>query len=643
MITRLFDPNKENLVKISWCANKKRADRNAAFENGSVLEYNLNVSRTLGCAKVYLYTYSGFDESKSEQYELAWQKSENGNDIYVLKTDFSRCLKEDGTGLVYCRFCFVCDDSTRFYTSSINNIDFVLTDSAEGSKPFRILFYNKTFTTPDWAKSGVMYHIFVDRFNRGSYMPQKRDDCVLIDDWYDVSKIEFPEYAGAPLANNTFFGGNLYGIAEKLEYLKDLGVTILYLSPIFKAYSNHKYDTGDYETVDEMFGGDKALRKLLDKAHKMGMRVILDGVFNHTGDDSKYFNRYGKYSSVGAYQSQDSNYYPWYDFEEHPDTYKSWWGIEILPKLRTDKQEIREYFTGKSGIVKKWLDFGIDGWRLDVADELPDEFLDSLRCAAKAEKNDSLIIGEVWENAADKISYGKMRKYFLGSQLDSVMNYPVKNAICDFVLNKNAQEFYNRVTDIYSSYPPFVSNALMNILGTHDTERILTVLSGVSVSGKTNSEISKIRLSDTEKRIAEKRLLLASILQFTLPGMPSVFYGDEAGMEGYGDPFCRRTFPWGNEDKALTKHYQRLCKLKYTYTPLHDGGLNFIKNEGSLCVYERRNKDGFVLVLANAGTKDKFFDLGSKALTNILTGEKYKGEITIPVESAVIFGNMKNL
>ncbi len=641
MLIRLFNPNQEKYVTISKRCCKKNADNSAAFESGSVLEYTLSVSRKLGCTCVYLYTYSGFDESKSAQYELCWQKSENGNDVYTLKTDFSRMLCEDGTGLVFCRFHFKCDDNTCFYTNSVNNIDFTLTNEIQNAKPFRILFYDKAFETPDWAKRGIMYHIFVDRFSRGSYTPKKRDDCVLVDDWNDVSKIEFPEYAGAPMANNTFFGGNLYGVAEKLDYLHDLGVTILYLSPVFKAYSNHKYDTGDYEQVDEMFGGNEALSELIDKAHKLGMKIILDGVFNHTGDDSKYFNRYGKYPTVGAYQSQDSEYFPWYDFEDHPNKYKSWWGIEILPKLRTDKKEIREYFTGEKGIVRKWLDFGIDGWRLDVADELPDEFLDSLRKAAKDKKADSMIIGEVWENAADKISYGKRRKYFLGSQLDSVMNYPIKNAIISFVMNSNAHTFFNQVTDIYSSYPPFVSNTLMNILGTHDTERILTVLSGVSVQGLTNAEISKVRLSDEERAAAAKRLLLASILQFTLPGMPSVFYGDEAGMEGYSDPFCRRTFPWGNENKVLTEHYRKLCSIKCTCTPLHNGELEFTEIKDSFCMFKRTNKDGFVLIAANAGKESVCF-CSDKALYNLMTGEKCRGTIEVPAESALILSNIKN-
>jgi len=640
MLIRLFNPNKEKNANISKRCGKKNADKSSAFESGSVLEYTVSVSRKLGCVKVYLCTFSGFDESKTERHELVWQKCEDGSDVYTLKTDFSGTLLEDGAGLVFCRFVFKCDDNTSFYTNSINNIDFELTSNEQSAKPFRILFYDKAFETPDWAKCGVMYHIFVDRFYRGSYTPKKRDDCILVENWNDVSKIEFPEYAGAHLSNNTFFGGNLYGIAEKLDYLKELGVTVLYLSPVFKAYSNHKYDTGDYEQVDEMFGGNKALSKLIDKAHALGMKIILDGVFNHTGDDSKYFNRNGKYASLGAYQSKDSEYFSWYDFEEYPEKYKSWWGIKILPKLRTDKEEIREYFTGKKGIVRKWLNFGIDGWRLDVADELPDEFLDALRSAAKDEKNDSLIIGEVWENAADKISYGKRRKYFLGSQLDCVMNYPIKNAILDFVMKGNAELFYNNVTDLYSSYPPVVSNVLMNVLGTHDTERILTVLSGVSVEGLTNTEISKIRMTHKERNTASRRLLLASILQFTLPGMPCVFYGDEAGMEGYGDPFCRRTFPWENQDISLIEHYKKLCRIKYTCTPLHDGKLTFAKANSSFCIFKRTNKDGFVLVAANAGKESHSFNT-EKTLYNLMNAKICRGTIEVPAESALILSNLK--
>ena len=490
--------------------------------------------------------------------------------------------------------------------------------------------YNKDFSTPDWAKNGVMYQIFVDRFCKGNKKVPVRKDCKINDDWYDG----IPEFAaknGDPLENNMFFGGTLWGVIEKLDYLKELGVNILYFCPIFKAFSNHKYDTGDYETVDEMFGGDEAFFELVKEAKRRDMRIVLDGVFNHTGDDSKYFNRYGKYKGVGAYQSKDSEYYDWYKFEDFPDKYEAWWGIEILPRLMGDNKKVQDYFLSQKGIVRKWIKSGIDGWRLDVADELSESFLEGLNKAAKQEKSDALVIGEVWENAADKVSYDKRRKYFRGKQLDSVMNYPVKYAIIDFIKDKNAEKFYNSVTEIYSSYPQFCSDVLMNLVGSHDTERILTILGGESPEGKTNAELSTKKMTPEQLLDGIQKLKVASVLQFTLPGMPMIYYGDEAGMEGYHDPFCRRPYPWGRENKDLLSHYTRLCHIKREEKSLHSSPLEFVCHNDGLVVYKR----GSLLILVNTSDEEKTFEVKGK-YTELLLGKPEKDEVILPAMSAKI-------
>ena len=511
--------------------------------------------------------------------------------------------------LLRCRFVLTLSDGTEYFTDSVNNVDFTLSDSADVT-PFRILCYEDGFTVPE-GFGGVMYQIFPDRFSDGGRKFPVRDDAVLNEDWYG-GITEYAEYPGAFVKNNVFFGGNLVGIAEKLDYLSSLGVTMLYLNPIFEAYSNHKYDTGDYMKVDAMFGGDEALAELIEKAHSAGIKIILDGVFNHTGDNSVYFNRYGKYGSVGAYQSENSPYHDWYIFGEFPDKYESWWGIDILPKLNQTNESCRAFFTGKGGVCEKYIRMGIDGWRLDVADELPEVFLDELRRRVKAANRDALIIGEVWENAADKVAYGKLRNYLGGGQLDSVMNYPFRNAALAFVLHGDDETLYNTLTEIYASYPPAVCGVLMNLLGTHDTSRILTELSDEDLSGLSNAELSHHKMSDGAKRLAVKRLKLASILQYTVYGFPSVYYGDEAGVEGGHDPFCRTPYPWGLEDSELLEHYKALGKMRKERACLQGGDFETVYHGHGTYIFKRTDKKSGeeLYVAANASENDFVFDFG---------------------------------
>ncbi len=627
MLPHLLDNGEiKKYIKINKSAKGKDASRRGAFAGNEKLEIGLEITRRLGVTKVYL-CLDNDNEGTYTETELCVEETSLSTDYYSVKLDFGK-LCPDGDGLFFWKIK-LCVGSRCFYSHSINNVDYCFSD-LDSTKPFRLLVYSKDFSTPDWAKQGVMYQIFVDRFCKGSVKVPVRKDCKINHDWYEG----IPEFAaknGDPLENNMFFGGTLWGVIEKLDYLKELGVNILYFCPIFKAFSNHKYDTGDYETVDEMFGGDKAFSELVKQAKKRDMKIILDGVFNHTGDDSKYFNRYGKYRNVGAYQSEKSKYFDWYKFEEFPNKYEAWWGIEILPRLMGDNPNVQNYFLSEKGIVRKWIKEGISGWRLDVADELSETFLEGLNKAAKTEKGDALVIGEVWENAADKVSYGKRRKYFRGRQLDSVMNYPVKYAIIDFIKDRNAEKFYNSVTDIYSSYPQFCSDVLMNLVGSHDTERILTILGGDSPEGKTNDELSTKKMTPEQRSEGVKRLKVASVLQFTLPGMPMIYYGDEAGMEGYHDPFCRRPYPWGRENKELLGHYTKLCHIKREEESLRSSPLEFVCHKDGLCVYKR----GKLLVLVNVSNEEKTYDIKGK-YTELLCGKAEKDEISLSPMSAKI-------
>ena len=443
MLARLHESLEEGCFPvITKTVNGEDVSAMGAFSLGTPLCFSVKCSRRWGVHAVVLRIARDGEEPRD--IPLAFFQMEGDEDEYrcELLLDESFCGGPDG--LFYYEFLLLRGFDTLF-SQTENNVD--ASFEYHSDRKFRLLVYGSDFRVPDWFSGGTMYHVFVDRFFCGTGDVGAREDAVINRDWHGGIK-QYAPYPGAPVANNEFFGGNLWGVAEKLDYLSSLGVTTIYLSPIFKAYSNHKYDTGDYMQVDEMFGGEQALAHLIERANQYGIRLILDGVFNHTGDDSRYFNRYGKYESEGAYQSVNSPYHDWYCFDQFPHTYRSWWGIEILPKLNPSSVSCRSFLAGKGGVAEAYIQKGIGGWRLDVADELSDDFLDLLRTTVKgASDGQGLIIGEVWENAADKIAYGKRRRYFRGKQLDSVMNYPLRNAILAFVQNGDARMFYNGLTE----------------------------------------------------------------------------------------------------------------------------------------------------------------------------------------------------
>ena len=588
-------------IKIEKTVHGQDVTALGAFEKGTNVVFHAKIPCKLGIAAAVLRIAPDGEEQTDVPFVFSSRDADT--DIYTLSLSTAELCGEDPDGLFFYEFLFLRGLDT-FFSDSVNNVDFTLTDHT--ANRFRLLVYAEGFRTPDWFHGGIMYHIFLDRFFRGEGDVVLRRGATLNEDWENGIP-QYAKHAGDPLSNDVFFGGNLWGVSEKLDYLQSLGVTVLYLSPLFEAASNHRYDTADYEKIDPLLGGRAAFDALIESAHARGMRVILDGVFNHTGDDSIYFNRRGNYPSVGAYQSKKSPYAAWYNFRKFPNDYEAWWGIEIMPRLKHEKESCRRFFTGKDGIAAKWLRAGADGWRLDVADELSDEFLDEFHDTVKRETGgEGLLIGEVWENAANKISYGKRRRYFRGGQLDSVMNYPFRNAVMAFLQSGDAETFYNILTDIYSSYPSTVSNSLMNLLGTHDTERILTILGDPSMGeGKDNPTLAGLRLSPAVKERAVMLLKIASVLQFTVYGVPSVYYGDEVGVEGYHDPFCRMPFPWGREDKELLAHYRALGELRHAHSALKDGEFRFLACTKHAFAFERfdRSSGDRLVVAANMGAE----------------------------------------
>ncbi len=476
------------------------------------------------------------------------------------------------------------------------------------------------FTTPDWAKGAIIYQIFPDRFHKAGKvdLTGKLEPYTVHNYWYD--EVEWQPDRWGKVLNNDFFGGNFRGIQEKLDYIASLGTTIIYLNPISKAFSSHRYDTGDYKTPDPMLGTVEDFKALCNAAHERGLKIILDGVYSHTGSDSLYFNKNRTFPGMGAYHSQTSPYYDWYTFYNYPNSYNCWWNFDTLPTVNKMHPSFMNYIIdAEDSVVAHWLRLGADGFRLDVVDELPDEFVLRLKNRIREIKPDALLIGEVWEDASNKESYGKRRRYFVDGELDSPMNYPFRTAIINFMRKiDDGRGFKDTVMSIVENYPPQVMACTMNLLGTHDTSRILTAMID-DFQGDRYAKANR-RLTRTQWVTALDRLHSATVLQYTLPGAPAIYYGDEAGMEGYGDPFCRRPFPWGREERELQMHYRRLGQLRKKYKALRLGDIQFQQAVNNQLSFTRTYKEQTIRVYLNRGSDDWEIPVGRILLArNLLT------------------------
>ena len=588
-----------------------------AVKCGEKLSLHFPIASWVSVDKMYVFIRLG---DVSTPVEMRFEKSENGFSVYTADYVF------DAAGIYYYRFEMRNRDGV-WYDGRGENGESVC---GENLPEWQLTVYKSSYKTPDFAKGNIIYHIFVDRFNRADGVKTKRKYRL------HESFSESPEVVSADgkYYADDFFGGNFNGIREKLDYLEELGVGIIYLSPIFKAYSNHRYDTGDYLKVDELLGTEDDFKRLLDAAHEKGMKIILDGVFNHSGADSLYFNKFGTYDSLGAYQSKSSPYYDWYYFKKFPDEYACWWGCDNVPDLNKSNKDYRALVFGKNGVVEKWQKLGADGWRLDVVDELPIDFVNLLIKKIKSVNKDALVIGEVWEDASTKVSYGELRPYLLGDQLDGTMNYPFMNAIIAYVRDGDEKFFKDTVQSILENYPKETVYCLMNSLGTHDTVRIINALSDVRAHGWSKTHKLGYKLPDSEYEKAKKKLYLASVLQFTLPGIPSIFYGDEAGLQGFDDPINRRPYPWGSEDKEILAHYKKLGRIRRENRAVFSGGFN-MRDENGLVAYERASGDDEILIAVNAGADDTTL-LINKEYTSLYNNKEYKDVVDVPGGSFVI-------
>lgn len=489
-------------------------------------------------------------------------------------------------------------------------------------RPFQMTVYDSGFDTPDWAKGAVMYQIFPDRWRKEGTAPQRGAayhralgrNIQLHKSWTEEVKWQ----GGESYYPDDFYGGTLLGIEKSLPELKEKGISVVYLNPIFESDSNHRYNTADYLKVDPILGSNAAFKKLCHAAEKLGMHIVLDGVFSHTGDDSVYFNKYGRYESMGAYQGPGSEYYSWFDFRSFPDDYRCWWGFKSLPEVNESDASWQNYIlSGDKSVIKTWLRAGASGYRLDVADELPDDTLELLRGSVKSERSDALIIGEVWEDATTKVSYGKRRRYALGKALDSVMNYPLRQMIIDFALGRaDANEFCGFLLAQKMNYPQPMYHCLMNLLSSHDTARLRTVLGcGNDGSGMSREQQAEFILTPEQKAKGRNLQRLCAVLQFALPGMPCIYYGDEEGMEGFRDPFCRA--PYRRSEDDLSSFYSELAAIRGKSSALRKGDAAFFApDRDTLCILRFDGEEAY-FAAANRSDSDRSLTLHSDSFRGV--------------------------
>ena len=563
-----------------------------AVAEGTNIHFRICLPRGIECSRAQLVIHDEFAPKGSEDtyHDMFWCGLEGG-DAEWWEIDYA----PEKSTLAYYWFAVDTNAGKLFVSKTWAGKGLI----AHSPSAWQLTVYAADFVTPDWLDGGIIYQIFPDSFCKSGEEHDNVPDDRTMHAWGEQPHWQ-PDANGV-YTNRHYFGGDLKGIISRLDYLKSLSVTAIYLNPIFEAHENHRYNTADYTRIDPLLGTDDDFRLLCREAEKRGMRLILDGVFSHTGADSIYFNKNGRYKSIGAYNSTDSPYYSWYKFNHWPDNYSSWWGFVSLPELIEDSPGVMSYMTDDGGIIQRWLGEGACGWRLDVADELPDDFLDALRTAAKKQDPDAVIIGEVWEDASCKVAYSFRRRYLLGRQLDSVMNYCFKDAILGFLHGEDGGSVMDRIMTILEHYPPQVTRLLMNLIGTHDTERILTSLAGEHSGGNGREWQACHHLSEEQRNWGRKRYMLAIILQYTLPGVPSVYYGDEAGMEGYRDPFNRGCYPWGHEDTMLIGWHRALGHLRASLDCFTGVGFLPIEAHGSVIAYLRFGEKDTLLVAVNSG------------------------------------------
>ncbi|MFV0559750.1 MAG: glycoside hydrolase family 13 protein [Enterococcus sp.] len=501
-------------------------------------------------------------EDKEEWYRCSYRTSQTkGLYFYYFQ------LKVSDSGEI---FEYYGHDAFSGEAKGVKNLDAV--------KMYQLTNFESQDPAPQWYREAVFYQIFPDRFSNGNidgHVNHPKPNSFL----YATEK-DAPYYIkdkDGEIVRWDFQGGNLAGIRAKIPYLQELGVNALYLNPIFEALSNHRYDTSDYHQIDAMLGTNEEFLEFVQVLHEAGFHLILDGVFSHVGKVSRYFNSDGRYGQEeGAAQSKESAYYPWFKFTDYPTKYKSWWGVKDLPEVDKENVSFQKfiYGHGEESVISTWGNAGIDGWRLDVADELPDTFIQGIRENLNRYE-EQVLIGEVWEDASNKIAYGKRRQYTLGNQLHGVMNYPVRNAIINLLqLKETTENSAKQLMQLQENYPRDIFYNSLNSLGTHDTERIFTIL---------DEDMTQ--------------LFLAVELFFMMPGTPCVYYGDEMGVTGGKDPENRKFFPWSTPNSEIFAHYSQWTKRRKSLKLLQNGSCVFFYSKHLFGILRTDGEESVVYVV----------------------------------------------
>lgn len=519
---------------------------------------------------------------------------------------------------------------------------------------FRQTVYDPAFTPPDWAKDAVYYYIFPERFRNGdpSNDPTPGEDTYVGDidvevhaSWSDDGPWvpgEADGHAGDDEHyNNDFYGGDLQGIVDELDYIASLGANTLYINPIFEAPSNHKYDTADYLRIDDNFGDEAVFDTLVAEATSRNIRILLDTSLNHCAADSVYMDRYGKYpESLGAFENQairtDSPYHDWFEFNPgatNPDQmYNSWLGISTLANLSESDAWKSFAFGADDSVIRTWLRRGVAGWRMDVTPWVEDDFWREWRVAVKQENPEALALAETWFDAS---------KYFLGDTFDTTMNYIFREAVFAFARGEDAARSMEILELTREHYPPAVYHSLMNLLSTHDAPRALFQF-GYDVDDTSFPVIA----------VAKQKLRLAVLFQMTYPGAPAIFYGDEVGLTGGPDPFNRRTYPWadqgGNPDLDLLDDITALIAMRREHPVLRRGSLTPLYSDANVIVMLRRLDDVTAIVAVNNDESERVVpvDLTGLGVTGTfqnLVGNRDTIEITgntVELEVPGLFGSV---
>ena len=560
-----------------------------AVPAGQKVTFRLTVPESLGYVDPHLVLTKDREAPVHYRMEFAGQTPQQNH--------FTFTIAPTTPGLYFYHFDLY-TDFRRIYRDAGGEGVLSWTDGTD----WQLTVYEPDFKTPDWIKNGTMYQIFPDRFCEGKPgKPMPFADRIYREDKTGEPYF-WPTEQQEGYLNMDYYGGDFAGIQQKLPYLCDLGVSCIYLNPIFEAHANHRYNTANYLKADPLLGTNEEFAALCAAAAKEGIRIILDGVFSHTGSDSVYFNREGRYGPGGAYRDRNSPYRSWYDFDSgYPSGYRCWWGFETLPEVQEDSPSYIDFVCGKGGVIDTWLGLGASGFRLDVADELPDTFIERIRQAVKAHGEDKLLIGEVWEDATTKEAFGRRRAYLGGKGLAAVMNCPFRNAALSYVTGGDVHAVAEQILSICENYPAPALNCAMNFLSTHDTERAITAIAGEPANGRDRYWQSGRHIPAEKMDDAMRKLLLGYAMIFTLPGVPCIYYGDEIAMQGYRDPFNRAFFDWNSTEQRLRGPLKTLAHLRKGCDAFDGGRLEIVRADTDVLHYRRIGKTQTAEIILNRG------------------------------------------